>query len=216
MTSGIGRRRAAARDEGSQAYRDRRAEIVHAAAAIFKQNGYRGTKLGDIAEVLGVDRASLYYYIGSKDEVFEEVVTGVVEANTVFVEEVRDSVAPAPEKLRTIVESLMVSFAENYPFLYVYLQENLSHVAPGRSEWAMRMRAVNRRYEEALTAIVQQGFDAGTFREVAPARVVAYGVLGMVAWSNRWFDPNTSGVDAATIGRGYADVVVDGLIPHIC
>jgi len=38
--------------------------------------------------------------------------------------------------------------------------------------------------------------------------------MGMVAWSNRWFDPNSSAVDAYTIGHGYADVIVDGLRPR--
>lgn len=213
-TSGIGRRRAAALDDGTDAYRRRRREIVDAGAQVFKTRGYRGTSLGDIAKVLGVDRASLYYYIGSKDELFEEVVSEVVEANTVSVERIRDTDIPAPDKLRVVVESLLVSFEENYPFLYVYLQENLRHVEPGRAEWAARMRAVNRRYEVALTAIVQQGIDAGTLRTAAPAHVVAFGVLGMAAWTNRWFDPNSSDVDAATIGRSYADVIVDGLRPR--
>ena len=210
-TSGIGRRRAAARDESTEAYRRRRREIVDAAARVFKTRGYRGTGLGDVARELGTDRASLYYYVGGKDELFEQVVGEVVEANTAALEAIRDAPAPAPEKLRRVVESLMVSFAESYPLLYVYLQENLSHVAPGRAAWAARMRAVNRRYEDALTEIVQQGIDAGTLREVAPARVTAFGVLGMVAWTNRWYDPAASDVPAEVIGRGYAELVVSGL-----
>ena len=209
--SGIGKRREAALGEGTTAYHRKRREIVDAAAAVFKTRGYRGTGLGDIARVIGVDRATLYYYVGSKDELFEEVVTGAAEANTAALEAIRDSDVPAPDKLRVVVEQMMASFADNYPFLYVYLQENLSQVGPGRAEWAARMRAYNHRYEDALIEIVEQGFAAGTLREVAPAKVVAYGVLGTVAWSYRWFDPNTSTVDAGTVGRGYADIIVDGL-----
>ena len=105
----------------------------------------------------------------------------------------------------------MNAYADNYPFLYVYLQENLSHVAPNRMEWASKMREINRRYTQALVEIIQQGYDSGTFREVAPAGVVANGVLGMVSWTNRWFDPNRSQVTAEVIGRGYADIILDGL-----
>jgi len=88
MTSGIGRRRAAARDEGGAAYQERRTEIVRAAAEMFKKNGYRGTKLNDVAEAMGLDRASLYYYVGSKEELFHEVVGTAVETNADAAEQI--------------------------------------------------------------------------------------------------------------------------------
>lgn len=214
MTSGIGRRRAAARDEGGEEYRQRRAEIVRAAAQIFKANGYRAAKLGDVAEALGMDRASLYYYVGGKEELFHEVVGDAVAANVEAAEAIARDPGPAPERLRALITGLMTSYAENYPFLYVYIQENLNTVSPDRSPWSREMRKLNKRYENAVVAIVQSGIDEGTMRGDATAWVVAYGIIGMVAWTNRWFDPTSSAVDAATVGRTYADVIVDGLRQH--
>lgn len=209
--SEIGKRRDAALKKNSAGYNARRQEIINAAGQVFKVRGYRGTKLEDIAKVLGVDRVSLYYYVSSKEEVFEDVVTAVVMANTEGIKEIRDSNRPVSEKVRDVIETVMKAYSDNYPFLYVYLQENLSHVAPSRTKWASKMREVNREYSKALTDIVQQGYDTGEFREVAPAQIVANGVLGMVSWTNRWFDPNKSEVTAEVIGRSYADIVIDGL-----
>lgn len=211
MTSGIGRRRAAARDDGSEEYQQRRAEIVRAAAGIFKEHGFRATKLSDVAEALGMDRASLYYYVGGKEELFHEVVGGAVAANADAAEAIRQAPGTAPEKLQTLITGLMVSYAENYPFLYVYIQENLNTIAPDRSPWSREMRRHNKRYENAVVEIVQSGIDEGSLRADGTAWVIAYGIIGMVAWSNRWFDPNTSPVDAHTIGATYANVIVDGL-----
>lgn len=211
MTSGIGRRRAAARDEGSRLYRERRAEIVRAAAQMFKENGYRGTKLGDVAEALGLDRASLYYYIGGKQELFQEVVGGAVEANATAAEEIRGGPGSAPEKLRTLITGLMVSYAENYPFLYVYIQENLSAVARERSDWAREMRRHNKRYENAVVGIVQDGIDRGELRTGTRAWVIGFGIIGMAAWSNRWFNPDESEVPAEEIGAAYAEALLAGL-----
>src|SRR4051794_26793315 len=61
-TSNIARRRAAALDDARPEYVERRREIVRAAAGVFKARGFAGTTLGHVAEALGVDRASLYYY----------------------------------------------------------------------------------------------------------------------------------------------------------
>lgn len=211
MTSGIGRRRAAARDEGKAAYRERRAEIVHAAAEMFKHKGYRGTNLGDVADALGIDRASLYYYIGSKEELFHNVVGGAVEKNVVTAEAIRDGAGMPAEKLRTLVTGLMNSYAENYPFLYVFIQENLNQVSPDRSAWAREMRSFNKRYESAVVDIVQAGLDDGSFRSTGPASIIAYGIIGMVAWSNRWFNPNEFPVSAGQIGSAYAEMLLAGL-----
>lgn len=211
MASGIGKRRAAARDEGKAAYRERRAEIIAAAAEIFKKHGYRGTKLNDIAEALQLDRASLYYYVGGKEELFHDVVGGAVERNALTAEAIVEGPGTAPEKLRTLVAGLMVSYAETYPFLYVYIQENLSNISPDRSDWAREMRHLNKRYENAVVAIVQAGIAEGSFAVNTQPWVVAYGIIGMVAWSNRWFDPTESTVPAEEIGAAYADTLLTGL-----
>ena len=209
--SGIARRRAAARDEAGPAYLERRREIVEAAARVFKSKGLQGANLGDIAVESGADRASLYYYVGSKEELFHEVVRGAAEANLARARTILDSQLPAPVKLRELVESLMASYAEHYPILYVYIQENLTHVPDKHGAWAADMRQVNRDYERIVIEIVEQGMAEGTFRTGPPAWVVAYGVMGMVGWTNRWFDPEHSPATAQEIGTTFADTVLLGL-----
>lgn len=88
-TSGIARRRAVAREEANPSYLERRAEIVRAAARVFKAKGLQGANLGDIAAESGADRASLYYYVGSKEELFHELVRGAVEANLARARDIR-------------------------------------------------------------------------------------------------------------------------------
>jgi TetR/AcrR family transcriptional regulator, cholesterol catabolism regulator len=209
--SGIGRRRAAALDEGRTAYSERRQEIVAAAAQLFKSHGFRGTSLGQIADALNTDRATLYYYVGSKEELFDEVVSDAVRANVARAEAIRDGDGTAPEKLRRLITELMESYAASYPFLYVFIQEDLAHVSEHRSVWSQEMRALNKAYEGCVVAMVEGGIAEGTIRPIAEPWVLAYGLIGMVGWTNRWFNPAKSEVDATTIGRAYADLVLDGL-----
>jgi AcrR family transcriptional regulator len=209
--SGIGRRRAAAQDEGRTAYSERRQEIIGAAARLFKTHGFRGTSLGQIAEALNTDRATLYYYVGSKEELFDEVVSDAVRANVARAEQIRDGDGTAPDKLRRLVTELMDSYAASYPFLYVFIQENLAHVSEQRSDWSQEMRALNKAYESCVVTIIEAGIADGTIRRVAEPWVLAYGLIGMVGWTNRWFNPAKSEVDATTIGLAYADVLLEGL-----
>lgn len=210
--SGISRRRAAAKDEGRTAYVEKRAEIAAAAATLFQREGFRGTSIGRIAEELAMDRATLYYYVGSKEELFDEVVTDAVRANVATAQEIHDGPGSVPHKLHRLVTALMDSYARHYPLLYVFIQENLSHVSESRSDWSQEMRGLNRRFEELLTGIITEGVQDGSLRRVSEPWVMSYGVLGMVAWTNRWFNPETSTVGAAEIGHAYAEILLRGMV----
>jgi TetR/AcrR family transcriptional regulator, cholesterol catabolism regulator len=211
VTSGISKRRTSALKKSSAAYQERRKEIAVAASFVFNKKGFAGTTLADIADELGTDRATLYYYISNKEELFDEVVREVSEKNVAFAESVRAGEGTSVEKLKLLIIELMNSYATNYPLLYVYIRENLSHVSEDRSDWSKHMRSLNRRYEDAIVAIVQDGIDNGSIRPLASARVLAFGIIGMVGSTNRWFVPDKSPESAATIGAAFAELAVRGL-----
>ncbi len=210
-TSRIGKRRGMALEKSSASYQERRREIARAASLVFNQKGFAGTTLADIADALGTDRATLYYYISNKEELFDEVVREVSEKNVAMAEAVREGDGTPLEKLRVLITELMDSYSVNYPLLYVYMRENLSHVDPERSEWSQYMRGLNRKYEDCFIAIVQDGIDNGTIRPLASARILAFGIIGMVGSTNRWFVPERSPESAAVIGNAFAELVLQGL-----
>jgi TetR/AcrR family transcriptional regulator, cholesterol catabolism regulator len=209
--SEIGRRRGKARNKSSDTYQQKRREIAKAAAVVFDKKGFSNTNLADVAEAMGIDRATLYYYVSNKQELFDEVVREASEKNIAAAEAARNGSEPPLEKLRTVITELMASYAATYPLLYVYLRENLAHVDSDRTEWSKYMRSLSHRFEDAVIAIVQEGIDDGSIRPLASARVLAYGVLGMVGWTNRWFVPDRSPESAAVIGDAFAEIALRGL-----
>jgi TetR/AcrR family transcriptional regulator, cholesterol catabolism regulator len=206
----IGRRRSAAGKESRASYANRRQEIAEAAVRVFNRLGYKGASLSAVATELGVDRATLYYYFSSKAQMFDETVRAVLEGNDELVRRIAESKASPNEKLRELVTSMMISYAANYPLLYIYIREDLSHVSDKRSTWSADMRALNRSIEQGFIDIIEQGYADGSFCRVGSARTVAYGILGMINWSHRWYKPERS-EPAAEVGRVFADLVLSGL-----
>jgi TetR/AcrR family transcriptional regulator, cholesterol catabolism regulator len=98
------------------------------------------------------------------------------------------------DKLGILITALMASYSAHYPYLFVYIQEDLSKVADGRSAWARQMTVINKRYDDAVIGIVESGFKEGSIRQVGSARVIAYGVIGMVNWTHRWYREGASGI----------------------
>ncbi|PKW17475.1 TetR/AcrR family transcriptional regulator [Saccharopolyspora spinosa] len=209
--SRIGARRRNARKAPSDGYDERRARLIEAAAKVFRDKGFQGASINDVATEFGSDRATLYYYVSNKHELFEMVIADAVQANVKMAEEVRSSEADAATKLRTILVELMRSYDANYPHLFVYLQEDMLRLAGADAEWEARMLDWSRRYFQAVRDVIQQGIDEKLFTSSLPVTITAQGVVGMISWSHHWYKPSGS-VSADQIGEGFADMVLRGLV----
>ncbi len=215
MASGIGRRRAAAKVDSARIYQDRRKEIAEAAARVFNRKGFQGTTISAVAEELKIERASIYYYISNKEELFDEVVREASVDNVATAQRIRESDAAPFEKLRQLIIQLMSSYGRHYPLLYIYIRENLKDVAGPRSKWAQQMRQLNRDFDDAVISIIEEGYADGSFRNIGSSRIVAYGIIGMMGWTNRWFKPAESALSAEAIGDVFARMVIAGLSPEM-
>jgi TetR/AcrR family transcriptional regulator, cholesterol catabolism regulator len=210
VDSGIGRRRQAARTEGGADYKARREELVKVAAEVFQEKGYQASTLNDIAERMDTDRASLYYYVGSKQELFQEVVQDVLEANLREARRIKKEPLKPAEKLARLVNTMMVSYEENYPFTYVYIQEDMSQVGSQDSEWARAMTSRTRSFEKIVKGFIEEGVAAKEFRADIPPEIAANGLYGMLNWTHRWFRPG-GGADATQVAAAFSSLLLEGL-----
>jgi AcrR family transcriptional regulator len=208
--SGIERRRKAALAEGSKEYRERRAELVAAAVAVFRDKGYAAATLNDIAEQVGADRASLYYYVGGKEELFQEAVRGSVEANLVEVDRICAGDAPPDRKLRLVVNRLISSYEQNYPSLYVYIQEEMRNVTMGDSVWAKEMTEFTHRFESSTIGLVKECIEVGIFRDDIRADLAVNALYGMLNWTHRWFKPGPH-LSAVEMADAFWAIFIEGM-----
>jgi AcrR family transcriptional regulator len=186
--SGIEARRLAALREGSAPYLARREEILQAAANVFRQQGYESATLLDVAKVLGADRASLYYYVGSKEELLQQIVRNALERVLEDAETIRRSRASAPDKIKAFIRSMVTNYAENYPHMSIYT-EDMRRIAHEDSEWAIDVVDRTRRYEQIVMAVLQKGQKDGSFRKDLPAQLIGLSLFGMINWMHRWYRP---------------------------
>lgn len=209
-TSMIGRRRSEASTDSSETYKMRRKEICDAAIRVFHRQGYARASLSQVAAELGVDRATIYYYFSSKDELFDDITRAVLEANSELAQQIASSAISPQRKLRELIVAMMMSYSKNYPLLYIYIREDLRQVADSRSAWSEHMRKLNRVIEQAFIAIIEQGYEDQSFRRIGSPRIVTNGILGMINWSHRWYRPG-AGESADEIGRTFAELALGGL-----
>ena len=185
----LGERRSSARAEAAPAYRARREEIIAAAGKAFLAKGYRATSFRDIADAVGVDRASLYYYFESKHELFRAATSVAVQRNVDDAESIAASDNTPVQKITEIVQRLLVSFTErDYPYMFIFLQEDVNGISEDSDDdWAQAMNDYNRRYERAITAVIAEGAERGDFVLPGTPHVLTKTVIGMANWLQHWY-----------------------------
>lgn len=158
-----------------------REAIIAAAARVFQTKGYHAASVQDVADAVGILKGSLYHHFESKEELLYLIVK---EPRARLYKTVADIVAedaPAGEKLRRAILAHLEAFDQHYPHLFVYLRE--------REEMKGRFRGAPKEYERYWQQILREGVKSGEFRADLDVAVVSFGLLGMVNWLYKWYDP---------------------------
>jgi response regulator NasT len=133
--------------------RERRGEVLDAAARIFATKGFTETTIQDIADAVGVLKGSLYYYFRSKDELLCEVVARADDTAWTGIERALSLEAAAIDRLRACVQAQLASTAQEPAGMALLFQEHAS------LEDALRHGLEDRRarYAAVATGLVQDG-----------------------------------------------------------
>lgn len=209
-TSGIGRRRALARKEGNPAYLEKREQMVKAAAFLFKEKGYEATTLNDIAAAVGADRATVYYYVESKEELLHEAVGDVSTRNLKMMKSLLSSDLSATERIKAFITHTLQEYEASYPQVFVYLQEDMTNVSRQKGAWAKQMAKQIREFEAGVVSLVEAGIEEGSFRADLDVSLIAKALWGMLNWTHRWHKPGGR-VTAAAIADTFAAVFLEGV-----
>jgi TetR/AcrR family transcriptional regulator, cholesterol catabolism regulator len=195
--------KAAASPRTARPFRRRASEVVDAAAKVFARRGYHGASTQDIADVLGIRQASLYYYFDSKEAALEAVCASGVADYATRAERILRAEASASEKVAKLVFQHLAPLSERLDYTVAFLRERRFLPDPARK----RIRAIERRYERVIEKVVQQGIDSGEFRADLDARMAALALLGLGNSAALWFG-REPGATLERITQSYVELLV--------
>jgi TetR/AcrR family transcriptional regulator, cholesterol catabolism regulator len=207
-SSSMGRRRTHARRAPSNAYIERRQRLLSAAADVFREKGLEASSINDIAARFDADRATVYYYYSSKHEIFLALVTQAVEENVALGERIAKSGGSATARLHDLIESLLTNYERHYPFIHLYIQEDMRRLSDGEPAGAA-LKELGQRYEAAVMRIIQSGINSGEFHPDLDPQLAMFAVLGAVNWTHRWFAPGGR-LSGAEVGKAFAGFFLQG------
>lgn len=193
------------RGEGFQAVSQRKGQVqvdrktlVEAATRLFRQHGYRGTSMKDLADEVNLLKGSLYNHIGSKEELLQEMLSVSVTALADAVSEVRDSEKDVRVRLRRLIEAEIMVQAEHHDEMVVWLAER-DRLPESFAPISQQAREVG----AFLVETIHEGIEAGVWTVPRPELAIA-AIRGMLTGFVLWYSPDGR-ADAREIASSMAD-----------
>jgi AcrR family transcriptional regulator len=185
--------------------RRRAPEIIDAAARVFAERGFHGATTQDIADVLGIRQASLYYYFASKEAALELVCLKGVEGFFEAAKAIAAGPGSARNRLARLIDSHLSPLLDRSDFVKVFLNERQHLPTESRRRIGKWSRGLERIFEDVL----KEGVRKGEFRSDMDTRLTALAILGMANAVASWYRKEE--VPIERISAEFARLVGDGI-----
>jgi AcrR family transcriptional regulator len=182
-----------------------RADIIEAATRIFSERGYHAASMSDIADAVGIRKASLYHHVRKKEDLLFAIHEALVDELIDETLAVSSSSASPAEKVRELLHLTMRFIARNRDGVAVFLSER--HAVTGERWQALVVK--RDLYERMVSQIVTEGRGSGEFADLPP-ELVAKALLGMANWAYTWFRQDGP-LSADEVGEVFAAIALRGL-----
>lgn len=182
-----------------------REDILEAAAQVFRQKGFHGASMQDIAKAVNLQKPSLYHHVSSKQEILLALLDRALELLLERISLISTQGIPADKKLRQMIRAYLQILAENTDLSAVLLFE---HRSLERKQHARHVP--NRDKFEALWRnVLQEGVASKLFVCDDPA-LTTRAILGILNWTITWYHPNGP-LPIDQIADHYSDLLLNGL-----
>jgi AcrR family transcriptional regulator len=152
----------------------RRVQMLHAALEVISARGYADTRIADVAERAGVSPALVIYYFKTKDQLLTEAIRHYEDTWYAVGQNRLAGLPSAAARLEEFVAMSCLNEAEPEPASSWQLWLDFWAQAARNSEVASVRQKSDERWRDVITALVQEGQEAGEFRPVDPVSFAIY------------------------------------------
>lgn len=136
-----------------------RERILHAAARLFRERGYKATTVRDIAEAVGILSGSLFHHFQSKEEMLLEIMREAAMSVCIRAEEIIERLTVPTEQLRELVrlelESIVNDPRKDYHVVLFFEWRDVPEAA--KPEFTRLRKRYQRSWMQVLNACHANG-----------------------------------------------------------
>lgn len=183
----------------------RRHQILSTSSKLFAEKGFPGSSMRNISAQMGVEAASLYSHISSKEELLQEIIFPLGEELLKQLDEVNDIYFNGEEKLRVAIKNHVEVLCRNMDAFQVFIQDWKYLTEPHLSQF----KKMRDRYESGFRQIIQTGMDENIFENL-DKKFVVLTLLSSVNWVAQWYNPEGP-LTPEKIAENISDILIYGI-----
>lgn len=181
-------------------------DILDAAAQVFRQKGFHGASMSDIAEALHVQKPSLYHHVESKQEILLALLDRALGMLTDHLALIHAQTIPADQKLRQMIRGYLSALAENADLTAVLLFE---HRSLDKKSHARHVPQRDK-FEGLWRDVLNEGVKTKVF-DLKDTGLAVRALMGVMNWTLTWYRPDGS-KSIEQIADEYADFMLKGML----
>lgn len=186
---------------------EQRLRIIRTAAELFRERGYHGVTVDDIAKAVGVSKLGVYYYLDSKEEILYEIHRMAHHA-------VLNAWRNAAASEGSPAEKLSSGLRENVEIIcseMSFTTSLLLHLYDLPSSLRRNIVKMRDEAEGHARSLIQAGVDNGEFQRCDP-KLMSFAIFGAINFMPYWYSPKGK-LSKDQIVDAFVDYLMRGLLP---
>lgn len=184
----------------------RKEQVIRSAAKLFKEKGYAASSMRDLAQKLGIEAASLYSHIKSKEEILQTLCFDMAADFRESLDKVETQQVSASEKLSLGIIGHVNVMARDLTASAVFMNEHRHLSNPHLRDFLLlRINYINR-----FKAIIEEGVAKGEFKKNIDTKLAVMTLFSSLNWMPMWYSPEGS-IEPKELGQQLANMLVNGL-----
>lgn len=180
--------------------------LINAATTLFAQHGFSATRVQQITDAAGINKAMLYYYFNGKEDIYSEIINQGITA--------LEKAVLAAERDATDIRSRLSSFLTTY-LSVVSNKPELARIiyreAIGAGEMAGGTVASHFTYNvQRIASILAASGDKGEIRPELDPTFAAYSLFGMANMFITRLVVNRQVLDVPALVERIIDLFIQG------
>lgn len=189
----------------------RKDQILDAALNVVARKGYSDCRIDDIVSEAELSKGAIYWYYGSKKEIFLSLVNHWVNRFGVTLNHIVEEELPASEQLKALFNFFLDAYEESPTVFKAELE--FWALSSRDDDFRRKTQTVYQEFLELIEGIIQRGIDSGEFKDL-DVKVAALSIMvnieGIV-----WFALfDSDGLTARHYFETIADFILSGLSKH--
>ena len=180
-------------------------KFIRGAAELFSKYGYESTSTRDLATVLGMERATLYYHVKGKQDLLYAICRSSIEQLAEDVREATEGISDPFTQLQVGIQTHMVSLLRDQTQHATALAEARA-LSPERLAEIVSMRKA---YQARARAVLEAGQQAGYIRQDVSSKYLSMMLEGLLDRTVVWFKRNGE-LNPSELGAALCRVFLEG------